>query len=119
MHYLEDSLPANHPFHGIHASPTGAGMPEVWCLGSSTDSAYVAATMGLPFSFAQFIAPETGELIALRSVTPPIETSDLLAQGLVEARASWLLTFGAYTAETATSTALVRDQGFTATVSED
>ncbi len=61
VHYLEDSLPVNHQFHGIHASPVGSGMPEVWCLGSSTDSAYVAGKLGLPFSFAQFIAPETGE----------------------------------------------------------
>ncbi len=61
VHYLEDSLPDDHEFHGIHASPAGAGMPEVWCLGSSTDSAHVAATLGLPFAFAQFIAPETAQ----------------------------------------------------------
>ncbi len=61
VHYLEDTIPEDHPFHGIHASPTGSGMPEVWCLGSSTDSAYIAARIGLPFSFAQFISPETGE----------------------------------------------------------
>ena len=61
MDYLADTLPQNHPFHGIHATPAGSGMPEVWCLGSSTDSAYLAGKMGLPFSFAQFIAPETGE----------------------------------------------------------
>lgn len=61
VHYLEDSIPEDHPFHGIHASPTGSGMPEVWCLGSSMDSAYIAARIGLPFSFAQFISPEAGE----------------------------------------------------------
>lgn len=64
VHYLEDSLPESHPFFGIHASPTGSGMPEVWMLGSSLDSAYFAAKLGLPFSFAQFIAPETGEKAA-------------------------------------------------------
>ena len=61
LHYLKDSMPEGHPFHGIHASPAGSGVPEVWCLGSSTDSAYTAGRLGLPFSFAQFIAPETGE----------------------------------------------------------
>ena len=62
--YLADTIPQDHLYQGIHASPQGAGMPEVWCLGSSLDSAQVAASQGLPFSFAQFIAPETGKQAA-------------------------------------------------------
>ena len=58
--YLDDSLPADHPFFGIHASPMIDGTPEVWCLGSSLDGAAIAADLGLPYCFAQFIAPELG-----------------------------------------------------------
>lgn len=35
----------------------GAGVP-LWILGSSTDSAYLAAEMGLPYSFAAHFAPQ-------------------------------------------------------------
>lgn len=35
----------------------GAKMP-IWILGSSTDSAYLAAEMGLPYSFAAHFAPQ-------------------------------------------------------------
>ena len=58
--YLSNEVPANHPFHGIHAMPVGDGVPEVWALGSSVDSAAIAAKFGLPFSYAQFINPEAG-----------------------------------------------------------
>ena len=33
-------------------------MPEVWLLGSRTESAYLAAMLGLPFSYAHFFAIE-------------------------------------------------------------
>ena len=39
------------------ATPTPAVPPEIWLLGSSADSATLAATFGLPFSFAHFINP--------------------------------------------------------------
>ncbi len=61
VQYLTDTLPADHPFAAIHAMPTGEGLPEVWCLGSSLDSAVIAARYGLPFSYAHFINPEIGE----------------------------------------------------------
>ncbi|TAJ20421.1 MAG: LLM class flavin-dependent oxidoreductase [Dehalococcoidia bacterium] len=60
LDYLGDSLPENHPFYGITASPVIEGTPEVWCLGSSLDGAQIAAELGLPYCFAQFIAPELG-----------------------------------------------------------
>ncbi len=59
--YLADALPSDHPFADIQATPTIEGMPEVWCLGSSMESAMLAGELGLPFCFAQFINQEAGE----------------------------------------------------------
>ena len=58
--FLADDLEPAHPFHGIHAAPTPAGMPEVWLLGSGPDSALLAAERGLPFSFAHFFGAHAG-----------------------------------------------------------
>ncbi len=58
--YLSDTVPEGHPFHSVLVSPSVEGVPQVWCLGSSLDSAAIAAQAGLPFSFAQFINPEAG-----------------------------------------------------------
>ncbi|MDA1010622.1 MAG: LLM class flavin-dependent oxidoreductase [Chloroflexi bacterium] len=58
--YLSDSLPLGHPFADIEATPRLETSPVVWCLGSSLDSAMIAAELGLPFAFAQFINPEAG-----------------------------------------------------------
>ena len=52
--YLGDSLPPEHPFSGLRAGPSTQGAPEVWLLGSGIDSAQLAASRGLPFSFAHF-----------------------------------------------------------------
>ena len=61
--FLSDSLPTDHPLQGIHASPIPDHPPEVWLLGSSDQSATLAAHFGLPFSFAQFISPQGGTWI--------------------------------------------------------
>jgi alkanesulfonate monooxygenase SsuD/methylene tetrahydromethanopterin reductase-like flavin-dependent oxidoreductase (luciferase family) len=37
-------------------APRGNSVPDVWLLGSGGDSGYVAAEMGTPYSFAQFIS---------------------------------------------------------------
>ena len=62
-HYLEEAAglaewPSSHPFKGIHASPRGPGMPEMWMLASSVSGAVYAAELGLPLAFAQFISPD-------------------------------------------------------------
>jgi luciferase family oxidoreductase group 1 len=69
-------LPPGHPLQGVQVTPApspGAdgelppdAMPEVWLLGSSTESAEIAAEQGLAFSYAQFINPvaELGERAA-------------------------------------------------------
>lgn len=52
--YLYDSLPAGHRFASLHASPVISTAPEIWLLGSSYDSARIAADQGAAFGFAQF-----------------------------------------------------------------
>jgi luciferase family oxidoreductase group 1 len=64
--FLEDAgggapLPADHPYLGIHAMPRGAGLPEMWLLGSGIHSAVYAGELGLPFSHAYFINTEGSE----------------------------------------------------------
>lgn len=41
----------------VHAFPGEGSEIPLWILGSSTDSAYVAAEMGLPYTFAAHFAP--------------------------------------------------------------
>jgi len=53
--YLDGDLPEGHPFAGVRAMPTGPTAPEVWLLGSSDESARLAAHFGTAFSFAHFI----------------------------------------------------------------
>ncbi len=53
--FLTGKLDADHPFAGFSAMPSGDGVPEIWLLGSSDQSAQLAAYVGLVFSFAQFI----------------------------------------------------------------
>lgn len=54
MGYLTDSLPESHPFAHLRPGPPTESAPEVWLLGSGVDSAQLAASLGLPFSFAHF-----------------------------------------------------------------
>ncbi|MCK9485836.1 MAG: LLM class flavin-dependent oxidoreductase [Dehalococcoidia bacterium] len=61
LFYLADAMPADHPFADIRATPTVEGVPDVWVLGSSLESAVLAGELGLPFCFAQFINQEAGE----------------------------------------------------------
>lgn len=52
--FLSASLPPDHPFTQIRPGPSDGTMPEIWLLGSQSESAYMAAMFGLPFSYAQF-----------------------------------------------------------------
>ncbi|MGH2913892.1 MAG: LLM class flavin-dependent oxidoreductase [Solirubrobacteraceae bacterium] len=64
--YLDDDLPADHPFR--HLAATLPGRPELpvpWLLGSSDQSAIWAGELGLRYAFADFINPH-GESIAAR-----------------------------------------------------
>ncbi|MFC3229580.1 LLM class flavin-dependent oxidoreductase [Marinibaculum pumilum] len=58
--YLTDAMPAEHPFAHIAAMPVGPDAPPVWMLGSSDQSAQVAALLGTSFCFAHFIGGDAG-----------------------------------------------------------
>ena len=60
--YLEDDLPADHPFARLSALPGLPEAPEPWLLGSSAQSAIWAAQLGIPYAFADFINPGGAEL---------------------------------------------------------
>jgi luciferase family oxidoreductase group 1 len=53
-----DSLPPDHPLHGVRAGPAGAQFPPVYLLGSSTGSAETAARRGLGYGFAAYTNPD-------------------------------------------------------------
>ena len=58
--YLHGDLPPEHPHGGVIAMPSGPSTPEVWLLGSSDQSAAMAAHFGTGFSFAHFINADGG-----------------------------------------------------------
>ena len=65
MGYLDDSLPADHPFAGLAKTlPGRPELPELWLLGSSPDSAAWAAELGLPYCVADFINSRGAPLAA-------------------------------------------------------
>ncbi|MCZ8521962.1 MULTISPECIES: LLM class flavin-dependent oxidoreductase [Paenibacillus] len=53
--YLRDALPEGHRFAGLKASPVIPASPPVWLLGSSDESARLAAEQGTAFAYAHFI----------------------------------------------------------------
>ncbi|HEX4495065.1 MAG TPA: LLM class flavin-dependent oxidoreductase [Thermoanaerobaculia bacterium] len=64
--YLDDTLPADHPFAALAGTlPGRPHRPEPWLLGSSPQSGIWAADLGLPYAFADFIQPG-GAAIAAR-----------------------------------------------------
>jgi luciferase family oxidoreductase group 1 len=63
--YLEDSLPADHPFARVAKLPGEPETPEIWLLGSSTQSAIWAGELGLPYVFADFINSEGAHIAEL------------------------------------------------------
>ena len=60
MRYLSDSFPADHPFSNLRAMPASPSWAVPWLLSSSMGSAGIAAKLGLPLSFAHFIAQDGG-----------------------------------------------------------
>ena len=64
--YLDDSMPADHPFARLARTlPGRPETPEPWLLGSSAQSAIWAGQLGLPYAFADFINPDGAEIAAL------------------------------------------------------
>ncbi|HEU4563180.1 MAG TPA: LLM class flavin-dependent oxidoreductase [Gemmatimonadaceae bacterium] len=66
MAYIENELPADHPFARLARTLPGLPeRPELWLLGSSPQSGIWASQLGLPYAFADFINP-AGAAIAAR-----------------------------------------------------
>ena len=61
--YLHDAVPEGHSFAHVHAMPRGDTAPDIWLLGSSDQSAIMAAYFGQAFSFAHFITGEGGPAV--------------------------------------------------------
>jgi len=55
--YFDGTIPDDHPFAKIVATPARGYRPAIWLLGSSNFSARLAGMLGLPFSFAYHFAP--------------------------------------------------------------
>ncbi|MEM5687244.1 LLM class flavin-dependent oxidoreductase [Bacillus cereus] len=53
--YLHDQVPENHHYTNLKATPVIPTSPDMWLLGSSGESAKIAAQQGASFAFAQFI----------------------------------------------------------------
>ena len=77
--FLHGDLPPEHPHAGVLAMPTGPGAPEVWLLGSSDQSAAMAAHFGTGFSFAHFINAEGGAAVT-RAYAGAFKPAPLLAE---------------------------------------
>ena len=74
--YLRDGLPANHRLARVAELPPPSERPTPWLLGSSPQSGVWAAELGLPYAFADFIAPG-GSGIAQRYVETFVPSANL------------------------------------------
>jgi len=77
--FLTGSAPANKALEKVKVTPRPQVPPEMWLLGSSDESAKLAAMFGLPFSFAHFINPMGGQNI-IASYVENFQPSELLAK---------------------------------------
>lgn len=53
--FLHNRLANDHPLAGLRANPIPEHPADIYVLGTSTDSAEIAAALGLPYVFSQFI----------------------------------------------------------------
>lgn len=53
--FLQDALEPDHPLHGVKAVPVAAQPAGLYLLGASASSAELAAGLGIPYVFAQFL----------------------------------------------------------------
>jgi luciferase family oxidoreductase group 1 len=59
--YFYEKMPAGHPFEKLLAAPSIPTAPEIWLLGSSDESARIAAKLGTSYGFAEFFGTPGGE----------------------------------------------------------
>ena len=65
--FLHNRLDETHPLYGLRVSPVPPQPAEVFLLGTTTASAELAASLGMPYVFAQFLnsdATTMGEALA-------------------------------------------------------
>src|SRR5262249_29414408 len=65
--FLHNPLAGNNPLYGLKANPVPPQPAEVFLLGTNTSSAELAASLGMPYVFAQFLnsdATTMGEAMA-------------------------------------------------------
>lgn len=60
INFMQDNIDGDHPFRVVKATPLPDDHAELWMLGSSDQSAQMAAHFGTPFSYAHFITDEQG-----------------------------------------------------------
>ncbi|OAI39972.1 hypothetical protein AYO38_01375 [bacterium SCGC AG-212-C10] len=56
--FLTGGYPEDHPYASVEVHPVCDDLPDTWLLGSTVESASLAAEMGLPFAFALFVRHE-------------------------------------------------------------
>ncbi|WCN36439.1 LLM class flavin-dependent oxidoreductase [Aneurinibacillus uraniidurans] len=56
--FIANTLPEDHPFHGLQASPLPVQPADIYYLGRSASSAEAAAKLGLPYVYAQFFSKD-------------------------------------------------------------
>ena len=77
--FFQGSLPLDHPYRGIHATPALGNMPVLWMLGSSDFGAQAAGLWGLPYAFAHHFSPDN-TMAASRIYRENFQSSALLEQ---------------------------------------
>ena len=80
--FVSGEKPHSEVFDRVQVTPKSEGTPELWVLGSSFESALLAAGLGLPYSFAHFINGSATEK-ALEIYRSRFEPSSSLSQPLV------------------------------------
>jgi len=61
LFWMKNAMPADHPFATMDLGYDVADAPEMLLLGSSQQSPFLAAQLGLPYTFAGFISPQGAE----------------------------------------------------------
>lgn len=60
--FLTDSIDRNHALAGVRAMPAASGAPDVWVIGSTDQSATLAAQFSCGFGFAHFLNDRAGAM---------------------------------------------------------
>ncbi|MHA6731040.1 LLM class flavin-dependent oxidoreductase [Devosia sp. A369] len=77
LSWINNAMPADHPFAKVAIAPDVPGAPEPLLLGSSQSSPLLAAQLGLAYVFAGFISPD-GAASAIRNYRQGFQSSALV-----------------------------------------